>query len=143
MFVADVIIHRRTCTTCQIEYDAQTDQEIHSQHHTELLLGFTYFSLGWGHLEARLQSCFIQVRGNCRCLSLLNPYLIGILGGYSKTCSGPCFWAQDSRSTGLCLQMQGSIIQSLKVFIFTKKFSLRTFTKLMLSVTPLLRLVLK
>ena len=52
---------RRSCSTCQTEYDAPIHQEIHSQHHTELVLGSTYFSLGWGHLEARLQSCFIQV----------------------------------------------------------------------------------
>ena len=74
---------RRSCITCETEYDAQIDQEMHSQHHTEFVLGSTYFSLGWGHLEARLQSCLIQVDEKperrlspieqCLCLLQLSP----------------------------------------------------------------------
>jgi hypothetical protein len=52
---------RRTCSTCGVDYDAESDSKEHTNHQTHLVLGSTYFSLGWGHLEARLQTCLIQV----------------------------------------------------------------------------------
>ena len=48
------------CLECQAEYEDEENGP-HSDHQTELLMGDTFFSLGWGHLEARLQTCLIQV----------------------------------------------------------------------------------
>ena len=37
--------------------------EDHDGHDVEMLHGYTVMLMGWGHLEAKLQSCFIQVLG--------------------------------------------------------------------------------
>ena len=52
---------RRSCLDCGLDYDVDQELEDHANHETELLLGDTYFSLGYGHLEVRLQTCLIQV----------------------------------------------------------------------------------
>ena len=56
-----VYCHRQYCSDCNVEFHSVEDQELHVGHATELKYGDTYFSMGWGHLEARLQSCFVQV----------------------------------------------------------------------------------
>ena len=39
--------------------------ESHSGHDIEMVHGRIYLSLGWGHLEARLQTAFVQVHMYC------------------------------------------------------------------------------
>ena len=46
------------CTDCNVVYK---DISSHDGHNSEMAYGQTYFSLGWGHLEARLQTAFVQV----------------------------------------------------------------------------------
>ena len=56
-----VYCHRQYCSDCNVEFHSVEDRELHVGHATNLRYGDTYFSMGWGHLEARLQSCFVQV----------------------------------------------------------------------------------
>ena len=55
---------KQYCVDCSLEFDYQFDDETHRDHETKVLHGTTYFSLGWGHLEARVQTCFVQVSFN-------------------------------------------------------------------------------
>ena len=50
--------------TCDVTFDTEVDPEQHEEHETHPVHGSTYFALGWGHLEARLQTCLIQVSSN-------------------------------------------------------------------------------
>ena len=52
---------RRWCVTCDREFDSSVDGDSHKTHITEMLHGETVFVLGWGHLEAKLHSCFMNV----------------------------------------------------------------------------------
>ena len=51
------------CKDCETMCDGVRDP-VHDGHNCEMAYGDTYFGLGWGHLEARLQSAFIQVKLN-------------------------------------------------------------------------------
>ena len=55
--------YRLTCTDCKINCD-ETSVLDHQEHNQEMTYGDTYFALGWGHLEARLQTAFIQVNSS-------------------------------------------------------------------------------
>ena len=46
--------------TCE-EFDSQDTDGSHTNHASKMCFEDTYFNLGWGHLEARLQSCLVQV----------------------------------------------------------------------------------
>ena len=50
---------RLYCLDCEVRCEASST---HSSHNCEMAHGDTYFALGWGHLEARLQTAFVQVR---------------------------------------------------------------------------------
>ena len=52
---------RLYCTECCEEFDSQDTDGSHTNHTSKMCFEDTYFSLGWGHLEARLQSCLVQV----------------------------------------------------------------------------------
>ena len=51
---------------CEVTFDISSElaNATHESHNVEMAYGKTYFSLGWGHLEVRLQSAFVQVRSN-------------------------------------------------------------------------------
>ena len=51
--------YRLFCLDCQVKCEASST---HSSHNCEMVHGDTYFALGWGHLEARLQTAFVQVK---------------------------------------------------------------------------------
>ena len=59
--ISDILpIFRLTCKDCEVACDEASVVD-HENHNLEMTYGDTYFALGWGHLEARLQSAFIQV----------------------------------------------------------------------------------
>ena len=57
---------RMFCITCDQVFDKTVDEHEHQNHDVEMLHGDTLFLLGWGHLEAKLHSCFMNVsfKGN-------------------------------------------------------------------------------
>ena len=61
------------CLNCDVTFDrkCESGQTAHQGHTTEMAHGSTFFSLGWGHLEVRLQSAFVQVRDTLLQTSLL------------------------------------------------------------------------
>ena len=52
---------KQFCIECCEEFDIQEANGSHSDHVTKTCYEDTYFCLGWGHLEARIQTCLIQV----------------------------------------------------------------------------------
>ena len=57
---------RKYCSTCNAEFDTDTEHtedtaDDHTGHDVKMYHNDTLLLLGWGHLEAKLQSCFIQV----------------------------------------------------------------------------------
>ena len=49
------------CTDCNKNCDVSSDSS-HDNHTLDMIHGDTYLSLGWGHLEVRLQTAFVQVK---------------------------------------------------------------------------------
>ena len=56
---------KKWCVTCHELFNSDVDGEKHINHITELFHADTIFSLGWGHLEVKLHSCFLSIGWDC------------------------------------------------------------------------------